>query len=214
MNLAKFFVTVFWIACGFSPAPTQSSAPVTSSGSHAAASQDSEPQSANQESASSPAAQSSSAKTQKTDPKPRKHKRKKAADTPKCESNAASAQTAGNASAKAAGTNPPAQANCPPSKTVIQNGGTSEPAVQITGGEGAAQAQQKSTTDQLLGSTEDNLKKIAGRQLTSAQEDMVSQVRQYVAQSKEAVTAGDAERGRMLAQKAQLLSDELVKPQE
>jgi hypothetical protein len=103
-------------------------------------------------------------------------------------------------------------ANCPPQKTVVRNGGTSEPEVQLTQGGGAAQAQQRSITDQLLGSTEENLKKIAGRELTPTQQDMVSQIRQYMAQSKEAVTAGDTERSRMLAQKAQLLSDELVKP--
>lgn len=84
--------------------------------------------------------------------------------------------------------------------------------MQITDAGGAAQAQQRSTTDQLLGSTEDNLKKLTGRQLTPTQQDIVSQIRQYMQQSKEAVTGGDTERGRLLAQKAQLLSDELVKP--
>jgi hypothetical protein len=92
----------------------------------------------------------------------------------------------------------------------VRNGGTSEPAVQLSGG--AAPAQERSTTDQLLGSTEENLKKIAGRPLTPAQQDMVSQIRMYMDQSKEAVTAGDADRGSLLAQKAQLLSDELAKP--
>ena len=84
--------------------------------------------------------------------------------------------------------------------------------MQITDAGGATQAQQRSTTDQLLGSAEDNLKKLAGQQLTPTQQDTVSQIRQYMQQSKEAVTAGDTERGRMLAQKAQLLSDELIKP--
>jgi hypothetical protein len=139
--------------------------------------------------------------------KPRKHKPKKPVDA-NCAS-AAAPQTTANGSRNAAKAS---STNCAPQKTVVRNGGASEPAVQITGGEGAAQAQQRSTTDQLLGSTEDNLKKIAGRPLTAEQQDMVSQIRQYMEQSKEAVTAGDTERGRMLAQKAQLLSDELVKP--
>jgi hypothetical protein len=41
---------------------------------------------------------------------------------------------------------------------------------------------------------------------------MVNQIRQFMEQSKAAVEAGDLERARTLAWKAQLLSDELVKP--
>jgi hypothetical protein len=65
----------------------------------------------------------------------------------------------------------------------------------------------------LLGSAEENLKKISGRQLSSSQQDMVNQVHQFMEQSKVAVAAGDVERGHNLAMKAHLLSDELVKPQ-
>jgi hypothetical protein len=190
MNLAKILPPVFWMACAFSPAVG------------IAASQPS-PKSQPQNSApvqqqSQPAPQTT---TQPPVPKPRKRKLKKPTD-PNCATIPKTAAT---------GTKTPTT-NCPPSKTVVQNGGTSEPSMQITDAAGAAQAQQRSTTDQLLGSTEDNLKKLAGQQLTPTQQDTVSQIRQYMQQSKEAVTAGDTERGRMLAQKAQLLSDELVKP--
>jgi hypothetical protein len=41
---------------------------------------------------------------------------------------------------------------------------------------------------------------------------MVSQIKQFMEQSKAAVAAGDLERGHNLALKAHLLSDELVKP--
>jgi hypothetical protein len=64
----------------------------------------------------------------------------------------------------------------------------------------------------MLAATEANLKKIAGQQLSSNQQDMVNQIRQFMEQSKAAVEAGDLERARTLAWKAQLLSDELVKP--
>jgi hypothetical protein len=109
-------------------------------------------------------------------------------------------------------TNPSAPANCPP-KTVIREGGTSEPAIQLVGGKGAGQApQQHSATDDVLDSTEANLKKVAGKQLNASQQEMVNQIQAFIQQSRAALAAGDLERGRNLAQKAHLLSDELVKP--
>jgi iron uptake system EfeUOB component EfeO/EfeM len=66
----------------------------------------------------------------------------------------------------------------------------------------------------MLDTTEANLKKLAGKQLTPNQQDMVSQTRQFMQQSKAAVDAGDLERARTLAWKAQVLSEELVKPKE
>lgn len=111
----------------------------------------------------------------------------------------------------AAATEPPS--NCPPPKTVVHDGGTSEPAIQLTGGVPGPQSQGKrSTTDQLLGSTQDNLKKIEGRQLNASQQEMVNQIHQFLQQSKAAVAAGDLDRGHNLAMKARLLSDELTKP--
>jgi len=64
----------------------------------------------------------------------------------------------------------------------------------------------------MLAATESNLKKISGQQLNSDQQDMVSQIRQFMTQSKAAVGDGDMERARTLAWKAQVLSEELVKP--
>ncbi len=71
---------------------------------------------------------------------------------------------------------------------------------------------QRDATNQLLGSTEENLKKISGQQLSAAQQDTVTQIRQFMAQSKAAVTDGDMERARTLAWKAETLSEDLVKP--
>lgn len=78
---------------------------------------------------------------------------------------------------------------------------------------GAQVSQNRADANQMLGSTEANLKKIAGLQLSEAQKDTVVQIRQFVDQSKEALASGDAERGKTLAWKAQLLSQDLVEPQ-
>jgi len=102
---------------------------------------------------------------------------------------------------------------CPPPKKVVRNGGSPEPKEQLTGGTTAEQASHKrSSTEQLKAATEENLKKIEGRQLNPSQQEMVSQIKQFMQQSKTAVAGGDLERGHDLAQKAHLLSDELVKP--
>jgi hypothetical protein len=101
---------------------------------------------------------------------------------------------------------------CPPPKKVVRNGGSSEPKVQLTGGTTAQQAANKSSTEQLRAATEENLKKAAALQLNPTKREMVTQIKQFMEQSKAAVAAGDLERGHNLALKAQLLSDELVKP--
>jgi hypothetical protein len=101
---------------------------------------------------------------------------------------------------------------CPPPKKVVRNGGSNETAVQLVGGATAEQAAQQRSIDELAAATNANLKKLEGRQLGSSQQDMVSQVKQFMEQSKAAVGAGDLERGQNLATKAHLLSDELVKP--
>ena len=94
----------------------------------------------------------------------------------------------------------------------MRNGGSAQPTVQLTGGTTAEQAVHQRSTEQLTAATELNLKKIAGRQLTPSQQEMLSQIKQFMNQSRTAVAAGDPERGHDLALKAHLLSDELVKP--
>jgi hypothetical protein len=101
---------------------------------------------------------------------------------------------------------------CPPPKKVVRNGGSDEPAVQLTGGTTAEPALHQRSTDQLMAATDGNLKKIEGRQLNPGQQEMVSQIKQFRKQSKTAAAAGDLDRAHNLALKAQLLSDELVKP--
>lgn len=106
-----------------------------------------------------------------------------------------------------------APTNCPPPKIIVRQGGTAEPSIQLAGGGGDQAASQRDTANRMLGATEQNLKKIAGLQLSEDQQGMVTQVRQFMEQSKTAANAGDLERARTLAWKAQLLSEELIKPQ-
>lgn len=70
--------------------------------------------------------------------------------------------------------------------------------------------QQKQTTNELLDSTEKNLKGL-NRGLSRDEEVMVTQIRSYVGQSRKATSDGDFERAYNLAVKAHLLSDALIK---
>lgn len=158
--------------------------------------------------------------TAKAHTTPQHLRRKKETATSNCNSTAtASAAGAPNpAPSTGSALAPNAQSGgtatkCPPSKIVVRQGGTSDPSIQLAGGAvGDQAAQQRNTANQMLGATEQNLKKIAGQQLNPDQQGMVAQIRQFVEQSKTAVAAGDTERARTLAWKAQLLSEELASP--
>ncbi|MGA7766576.1 MAG: hypothetical protein WCA27_10190 [Candidatus Sulfotelmatobacter sp.] len=107
-----------------------------------------------------------------------------------------------------------APTNCPPSKVIVRQGGTADTSIQLAGGAASNQTSNKrDTANQMLSAAETNLKKIAGQQLNANQQDMVNQIRQFMKQSKAAVGDGDLERARTLAWKAQVLSEELVKPE-
>jgi hypothetical protein len=95
---------------------------------------------------------------------------------------------------------------------VVHDGGTSDAAIKLTGGAAPAQPSEKQAADQLVGTTEENLKKIEGRELSPSQQEMLTQIHQFLEQSKAATAAGDIDRGHNLAMKAHLLSDELTKP--
>jgi len=125
---------------------------------------------------------------------------------------ATSAADAGPTSAESKNAGSAALKPCPPPKKVVRNGGSSEPTVKLTGGTPAERASDKSSTEQLTAATQENLKKVAGHPLSASQQEMANQIKQFMAQSKAAVVAGDLERGHNLALKAHLLSDELVKP--
>jgi hypothetical protein len=174
-------------------------------------------------SAAPPAKTSSGQNAAKTTKRP--HKKKVSASdcnsAPAAAGQAASGSTSPNpaSSDPTASGNAPAlgtastPANCPPSKVIVKQGGTAEPSIQLAGGAGGKQTSQgRDTAKEMLGTTEANLKQIAGRQLSSAQQDMVTQIRQFMEQSKAAVQDGDLDRARTFAWKAQVLSQELVKP--
>jgi len=84
--------------------------------------------------------------------------------------------------------------------------------VKIAPGVSQQQAsQQLETTNHLLAMTGENLKTIASRQLNPAQQDTVKQIRSYMEQSKKAADDGDVQRAYTLANKARMLSGDLVK---
>ena len=147
--------------------------------------------------------------------KQRRHKRRVV--SPNCVSTPATGGQAATGSAPSNSAPPPlaagsAATNCPPSKVIVQQGGTSDSSIQLAGGAGGTKSPQRDTANQMLAATEANLKKISAQQLNANQQDMVTQIHQFMQQSKAAVADGDLERARTLAWKAQLLSDELVKP--
>ncbi len=99
---------------------------------------------------------------------------------------------------------------CPPPKKVVHNGGSKEPAIKLTGDTAAGEAAEQRSTEQLTSTAEANLKKISERELQPNQRETVKQIQEFLQQSKEAAAAGDLELAHNLAQKAQLLSDELA----
>ena len=189
----------------------QSSAPPTPNPPTASKPADSEPASARK----------SPDKNQPKASRSRWHKKKAAPSScnttpPSAPPDASTPTTAAPADANAGSTTSSgASTNCPPSKVIVRQGGATEPSIQLAGSTNGNQASiQRETANQMLDSTQENLKKIAGRQLTSSQQDMVNQIQQFVKQSKDAVTAGNFDRARTLAWKAQLLSEELAKPEQ
>jgi len=106
---------------------------------------------------------------------------------------------------------PPASgASSGPTKTVVRNGGTTAPEVELSPGLSPQQtSQQTKNTDQLLASANANLKAISDRQLTATQQDTVKQIKSFIEQSKQASNDGDVQRAYNLANKADMLSADL-----
>jgi type IV secretory pathway VirB10-like protein len=97
-------------------------------------------------------------------------------------------------------------------KVVVRNGGASERPPQLSPALNDEQTQhQRENTKQLLTTTDANLKKVSGKQLTAAQQSLLDQINTYVRQSKAASESGDVSRAHTLAFKAHLLSDELAR---
>jgi hypothetical protein len=108
--------------------------------------------------------------------------------------------------------NPAAKAAVPGHKVVVRNGGAKDQSAQLAPGMSKEQElQSRQTTTRLLAITDANVKSIAGRQLTAAQQSLLDQIHTYMKQSKQASDLGDLARAHTLADKAHLLSDELRK---
>jgi hypothetical protein len=99
-----------------------------------------------------------------------------------------------------------------PGKVVVRNGGAKEGSAQLTPAVNPAQAKtQRANTAGLLAATDANLKRVAGRQLTTAQQSMVDEINTYMRQARAAAASADTNRAQTLAYKARLLSDELAR---
>jgi hypothetical protein len=70
---------------------------------------------------------------------------------------------------------------------------------------------QRQNAERLLGATDDKLKRLAGRTLDARQQETVGQIRNYMGGARSALKEGDLRRASTLAQKAHLLSEDLVK---
>ncbi len=95
---------------------------------------------------------------------------------------------------------------------MVRDGSTAEPTVKLSPPMSPKQSSnQLKNADGLLAGTESNLKQISGRTLNPAQQETVKQIQSYMDQARKAINEGDLDRGRNLAFKAHLLSDDLVK---
>ena len=176
------------------------------------------------ETTKSSAGQSPSAPAPASNPKAnaakKVHPQKKVVPAAACDPAPANSNSAGSNPATTSpqsGGAPPspatdAQKNCPPEKTIVRKGGITEQSIQLAGGSTGDQAQKRDAANQMIAATEQNLYKLTGRQLSNAERDSVLQIRQFVDQSRTALTAGNLERAQTLAWKAKLLSEDLIDP--
>jgi len=106
----------------------------------------------------------------------------------------------------------PSDGKSAPPKKIVQNGGEADSSVELSVGTSQQQVEQQlNTTNNLLTMTDENLKIIEARQLTASQQDTVTQIKSYMEQSKAAANSGDSQRAYTLANKARMLSGDLVK---
>jgi len=72
--------------------------------------------------------------------------------------------------------------------------------------------EELSTTNQLLSNADENLRELSQRQLSADEEGTVKQIQLYMQQARAAVKNGEAQRAYILANKADMLSTDLVRP--
>jgi hypothetical protein len=94
----------------------------------------------------------------------------------------------------------------------VREGGASEPAAQIAPGMTPAEALlQRQNADQWLVGADQKLRLLAGRTLDAQQLETVGQIHNYMDGARLALKAGDVRRANTLAEKADLLADDLAK---
>jgi len=99
-----------------------------------------------------------------------------------------------------------------PRKVVVREGGAREPAEQIAPGVTPAEAaRQRQNVEQWLDSTDGQLKQLSERKLNTQQDETLGQIRNYMDGARGALREGDVRRASTLAEKAHLLSDDMVK---
>ena len=112
---------------------------------------------------------------------------------------------------KHAGTPATTPSTTNPTKTVVRNGSTREPEVDLSPGVSQQQAsKQVEDTNRLLVDTDSNLKEVSGRKLNASQSETLKQIRSYLQQAKTAANHGDWHLAYNLAHKANLLSADLA----
>jgi hypothetical protein len=95
---------------------------------------------------------------------------------------------------------------------VVRDGGTSDPTTTLTPGAATPRGtHSRQDTEDLLSSTDTNLKQASARSLDANQQASADQIRIFITQANAAIKAGDLDRAHNLATKAHLLSDDLVK---
>jgi hypothetical protein len=143
-----------------------------------------------------------------TPKKVRKPKKPKPADPPQAAATAPAASQ--NSQASGAGS-PTAQAT-PPAQ--LQAAPTSNSAIGgLTTGDSASGERTKHETADLIGATQQGLSGIqAKRTLSDEEKATAGQIHNYLKQAQQALENGDADGAHLLATKAKVLLDELMKP--
>jgi outer membrane biosynthesis protein TonB len=136
-------------------------------------------------------------------PQPPTHRKKKKQAQPPANTQS----VPGTPPAAASGSNSTVAVAHPPANPAAETPPDTAIAAEVTR---AQLSQQKQTTAQLLDATEKTVNGL-NRTLSHNEEEIVNQIRSYVAQSRKATGEGDFERAYNLATKAHLLSDALVK---
>jgi len=99
-----------------------------------------------------------------------------------------------------------------PRKIVVREGGAAEPPAQIVTGMAPEEAnRQREAAEQLLNSTGETLRRVPPGPLDAQRQETVSQIQNYMEESRAALKEGDISRAHTLAEKASLLAQDIVK---